>query len=207
MSEVVAYLAPSPWATIDQQRALALKVVSDERFIRVDAPKSKKAALSRDQRDFVLAHMLRAENPDGKPDILWVHDFVVLGDSQAEAQKIWRALDGLGIPLLVHRDQLGPDVPGTQYLLRYERAMRRAGPYWRRKAEAAGRGKPSHKAAPSGRKRSLTPAQIEDIAHMFDVQMMTWREIAAKLAERGIEVSAPTIRREYRLLKRGAGQT
>lgn len=207
MSEVIAYIAPSLVATIEEQIAAARKVVSDEGFIRVDKPKTKSAPLLRTERDFVFDHLLRtaAVNDDGKPDVLWCFSLDVIADNRAEIERLYRALVTLGVPLISESDGLS-GIHGMEYTVRYGEALRRAEHRWSRApVRLKGLRKGSRKRDPNevkvGRKRIIPESGLPEFLHWVEVDKLKWSAIVARYKERGIEISPDTLARYYKQLK------
>jgi DNA invertase Pin-like site-specific DNA recombinase len=207
MSEVIAYVAPSPAATIDEQIATARKVVSDEQFIRVDRPKTKHAPLLRAQRDFVFDHLLRTaalnKDTDGKPDTLWVYSLDVLADSRAEVERLFASLVRLDIPLVSEADGLAPEVGGMEYTLRFAEALKRAEGRWARSAvrvKGLRKGGRTRQDSP-GRPRKLGRSELAQLVQWVEEERLAWSAMVTRFKERGISISVDTLKRYYKELQ------
>lgn len=198
--ETIGYVAPSPVAPIDDQVEWLLRAgVREGRYIRVDRPNSH-GPLTRDERDFVFAHMLRraVENPDGQADRLMVVSLDVLADTRSEVMTMFKTLYSLGVPLISLSDRLFDDLPGTEYTIRWTQALERADRRWRRHRAAQQQRKARRRlTVPAGRPPVLTHDHVKDLLYLRDIERITWPMIVKAFEERGIRVGQSTLRRYY----------
>lgn len=189
-SGVIAYVAPSVVASLDEQIARAHQVATREDWVRVDRPKKPTGPVPRAERDFVMDHLLRGG------DRLWVYSLDVLGDSRGEILAIFRALHGLGIPLLSEVDNMDGDEKATAYAIALEKALTRAEKRCREREKLRGlKRRVLKEQKTGGRPRKLREAEITE-ALRLKAEGKTWPQIAAHFAERGLRVAPVTIRRE-----------
>lgn len=198
--ETIAYIAPSSIGTIEAQIDMVRPYVSNEQYIRVDRPKKPGDPIPRIERDFVFAHMLRsaADNKDGKPDRLVVPTVAVLGDRRDEVTELFNALTRLGVPLVALADGLDGDKLGTEYVLKWIKALERAEGRWQRAAKAARPNKKPRKGlSTGGRPKAISQHEIDDMIRLKEVERMTWPKIEAHFAALGITIKQPTLRAYY----------
>lgn len=199
--EIIGYVAPSPVAGIeDQITRLRAAGVREDRYIRVDRPGKKGAALPRAERDFVFGHMLRRaiENPDGEPDRLAVVSLDVLADTRGEVLTLFKTLHGLGVPLVSVADGLDPDLPATEYAVRWVKALERAERRWRQhRAAQAPRKARRRPTGATGRPAALTAADVGELVTLRQVERMTWPRIKEVFRGKGCQVGESTLRRYY----------
>lgn len=197
--ETIAYVAPSSVGTIDGQIARLRPMVTEDRYILVDRP-NKKGVLSRDRRDFCFGHMLRSavDNLDGRPDRLIVVSIDVLGDNRREVSELFSTLIRLGVPLTALDDGLDGDPTGTEYVVRWIRAMDRAEGRWERlKKEMRPKRRIRKGTETGGRPRALTPAEVKELVRLKEVEGLNWPKIKEHFASLGRKVGISTLSAHY----------
>lgn len=189
VGEVIAYVAPSVVASIEEQIAVAEQRSTRWDWVRVDRPKKPTGPVPREQRDFVMEHLLRTG------DKLWVYSLDVLGDSRREILNIFKALHGLEIVLISETDNMDGDQKATAYAIALEAALTRAeGRIDRRNAERFLRRRLTKDRKTGGRPKALRPAEVEEALAMRQARK-TWPEIVAHFAEKGVKVGITALRR------------
>lgn len=189
MSEIICYTAPSVIASREEQEAAAKLVVTRSDWLRGDWPKKKNGPIPRDDRDFVIENLLRGG------DRLWVYSLDVLGDSRSEILAIFRALHGLGIPLLSQADRMEGDMKATGYAIALEAALARAEGRIRRRQDARmPRRLPQASQKTGGRPKALRLDEVDE-AIGLRAQRQSWRQIIEHFASKGVSVGMTTLRK------------
>jgi hypothetical protein len=204
MSEVIVYIAPSSRGSIEAQAEWAKTVASGDRFIRIDQPRLKSGPIDRTERDFVFGHMLRsgAANPDGKPDVLWVYSLDVLDTDHRQIHRLFKAMLTLEIPLYSYLDKLDPSTGGAEFAVRYADALKRTQRQGKRlESRSQPRKYVRHTTGKMGRPAALKPKHRAEMLILREEHMLTWKEISAQFAERGVRVGESTLRRIYAEIK------
>lgn len=184
---IIAYVAPSSVGTIEAQIEMVREHVPREDWIRVDRP-HKDGRLPRPERDFVFAHLLRTG------DKLVVASVDVLGDNRADVTTLFRTLHGMGVTLVALADGLDGDEGGTEYAVRWIKALERAEGRWKRRVKRKRRRKGEK---PLGRRAALVPADYPELVRLREQQRMTWPQIEAHYAAAGRIIKQSTLRAHY----------
>ncbi len=188
MTEIICYVAPSVVASLDEQVVRAKEVVTRADWVRVDRPKKKTGPVPRDERDFVIRDLLRGG------DSLWVYSLDVLGDSRTEILAIFKALHGLGIPLLSETDKMDGDMKATAYAIALEAALTRAEGRIKRLQDIR---QPRRRVLKSqktgGRPKALRPAEVDE-ALALRAERKTWDQIIEHFALKGVKIGMTALR-------------